>query len=168
MRYSASLAMCTIGVSVVAVAQARPIESLKALFQPNHAGCLAANAGALDLHVKVSRSGDDTGQYGSGLVSGFRQGDMLLIYRNSSDGQPLLDYTLAALNDLQIAPVLSLDRTNASISQISLTDQVKFVIPPEGTGWALFSNTSTPDGEGEYAITVRCVPGDNSSPPPIS
>jgi hypothetical protein len=163
MRCSAFLVLCTIGISMGAVAGPSPTEIRWNLFKPNTAGCNAANAGALDLRIKVDHFGNEEGEHGSRLVSGFRQGDTLLIVRKSSAGKRALTYTLAELDRQQIATVLLLDS-----SHISVEDQARFVIPPEGTGWALFSNTSTVEGQGEYTITVRCLPRGLSSPIPIS
>ncbi len=151
-----------------AAAQASPLDTEWALFKPDTAGCVAANAGALDLRIKVNHSGDEEGQLGSGLVSGFRAGDTLMIVRKSNTGHRELSFILSAIDSQQITTVFSLDEATPSNSQNPVADQVKFVIPPNGSGWALFSNTSGVEDVGEYNIVVRCAPGDASDPGPTS
>ncbi|MBS0269674.1 MAG: hypothetical protein JSS54_11925 [Proteobacteria bacterium] len=168
MRFSAFFVLCTIGASVGAVAEPALVEVHWNLFRPTMKGCSATNQGALDLHIKVNRRGRDEGEHGSKLVSGFEQGDTLLIDRKSSAGLSTPSYILSELDQQQIAPVLTLDRIVSSDVNNAMEEQVRFVIPPEGAGWALFSNADTAAGEGEYSITVRCVPRDQSSPPPVS
>jgi hypothetical protein len=168
MRYSMRLALCASVVFLGPVAKASSFETKWALFKPNSAGCIAANAGALDLHVRVNASGSDEGQSGSGLVSGFHSGDMLLIHRKASSAQYALSFTLSALDSREIAPVLSLGELEPSEAQISVEDQARYVVPPGGAGWALFSSTTAANGEGEITVTVRCTPSKSSDPVPTS
>ena len=168
MRFSAFFVLCTIGASVGAIAGPSPDENHWNLFKPAMTGCRATNQGALDLHIKVNHHGRDEGEHGSQLVGGFELGDTLLIDRKTSAGLSAPSYILSELDQQQIASVLTLDGIVPSGVNDAIEEQVRFVIPPEGTGWALFSNTDTATGEGEYSITVRCVPRDQSSPPPVS
>lgn len=131
-------------------------------------GCRATNQGALDLHLKVNHRGRVEGEHGSQLVSGFELGDTLLIHRKTSAGLSAPSYILSELDHQQIASVLTLDGIVPSDVNDAIEEQVRFVIPSQGADWALFSNTDTLSDEGEYSITVRCVPRDQSSPPPVS
>jgi hypothetical protein len=73
--------------------------TIEQLFTPNPSGCVAADAGALDLSIKITSLGTTIGLQGSGLVSGFRPGDVLTFVRTSKAGRrPLRDgLSLAAL-----------------------------------------------------------------------
>lgn len=157
------LFLCAFAGTIGAAAQASPVATNWALFKSDSKGCLAANTGALDVHLKVKRSNAPEGQLGSGLVSGFEQGDVLLITRTSGRGQPGLSYYLSELDHEQIATVVSWGDANAPVR-----DDVKFVVPAEGSQWALFSSVSATEGEGEFAITVRCIPREDAHPAPTS
>ena len=73
-----------LALSTVATASS---PSTKQLFRPDPSGCLAADAGAFDLSVKVIPYGAHVGTMGSGLVSGFLPGDVLTLVRTSKSGQ---------------------------------------------------------------------------------
>ncbi len=166
MRFFALLLVSATGASLSAVG--KPAGIHWDLFKPLAAGCRATNNGALDLRIKLNPLGDKNGDYGSRLVSGFEEGDTLLIVRTSSAGTHAPAYTLSELDSRQIAPVLFLDEAARADTNDVTEEHVRFVIPPEGNGWALFSNTSSAQGEGEVSITVRCLPRAPSTPPPMS
>ncbi len=157
------LFLCAFAGTLGAAVQASPVATDWALFKSDSKGCLAANTGALDLHLKLKRSNTPEGQIGSGLVSGFQQGDVLQITRTSGRGQRGLSYYLSELDHQQIATVLSWADANTPVR-----DDVEFVIPAEGSQWALFSSVSADEGEGEFAITVRCIPREDGHPTPTS
>jgi hypothetical protein len=158
----------TVGMVVLVVlgnvAAASP-PTMEQLFTPNPSGCIAADAGALDLSVKITGAGTTIGLQGSGLVSGFRSGDVLTFVRTSKAGQGALRdrLSLAALLPGKaggISVVFALDDVVLD-STCASQDTAKFVVPAEGATWALFTS-GMGDGEGEYSVTVRCEPGSPS------
>ena len=165
MRLPLILILGGIVLSLGTVTSASPLLQESSLKQST-AGCRAANAGALDLSVDVGRH---TGMPGSGLVSGFRAGDVLVIVRKARAGERGLRHSLslAALGEREIATVFSLGEVVLSDPQSASEEQARFAIPQAGAGWALFSS-SMAEGEGEYTVTVRCEPPPPSSPPPTS
>jgi hypothetical protein len=141
------------------------------LFKPDATGCLAAEAGALDLSVKVTSSGTQVGMPGSGLVSGFLPGDVLTFLRRSKAGQAGLRerLSLSALvpgEQGRIAVVFALSDMALDGAETS-QDSATFAVPADGATWALFTG-SAGEGEGEYTLTVRCAPGSPSASPPTS
>lgn len=142
------------GMSCVATAS-QP--SIQQLFTPNPAGCLAADAGALDLRVKVSPLDRTIGMPASGLVSGFRPGDVLTLVRTSKSGKIGLrqSVSLAASMPARTSVVFTLDDVVLSSTQ-AYEDETTFVVPSDGITWALFTS-SEGEGEGEYMVRVRCA-----------
>lgn len=156
-------------MSTVAAASPRTIEQL---FNPSPLGCLAAEAGAFDLSVKVTPDGAQQGVAASGLVSGFQPGDVLGFVRTSKSGRGGLRDTLslAALVPGQpgrISIVFALDDVAPKAPGATIEDRAQFVVPPDGATWAFFTS-SAGDGEGEYTVTVRCEPSSPSRSAPIS
>jgi hypothetical protein len=119
------------------------------LFKPDAAGCLAAEAGALDLSVKVTSSGTQVGMPGSGLVSGFLPGDGLMFLRRSKAGQGGLRerLSLSALvpgEQGRIAVVFALSDMLLDGAETS-QDSATFAVPADAAAWALFTGSA---GEG--------------------
>jgi hypothetical protein len=141
------------------------------LFKPDAAGCLAVEAGALDLRVTVTSAGTQVGMPGSGLVRGFLPGDVLTFLRRSKAGPAGLRerLSLSALvpgEQARIAVVFALSDLVLDGAEAS-QDSATFAVPADGATWALFTG-SAGEGEGEYTVTVRCVPGNPSASPPTS
>jgi hypothetical protein len=160
-----------VGILVAIGTTAAASSPKEPLFTPNSSGCAAAEAGALDLHVKLTPVGTQVGMAGSGLVTGFVPGDRLTFVRRSKAGSAGLRDTLS-LSALvpgepgRIVVVFALTDMVLSVTQTS-EESAKFVIPHEGATWALFTG-SMGEGEGEYMVTVRCEPGSPSRSPPLS
>lgn len=157
-----------VAIGTTAAASSPTIEQL---FTLNPLGCVAAEAGALDLNVKLTPAGTQVGMAGSGLVTGFVPGDRLSFVRRSKAGSAGLRDTLSlsALvpgEPARIVVVFALTDMVLNVTQTS-EESARFVIPHEGATWALFTG-SMGEGEGEYMVTVRCEPGSPSRSPPLS
>ena len=156
-----------VACGTTAAASSRTIQQL---FTPNPSGCVAAEAGALDLHINRTPVGTQV-MAGSGLVTGFMPGDRLSFVRRSEAGSTGLRDTLS-LSALvpgepgRIVVVFALTDFVLNETQTS-EESAMFVIPHEGATWALFTG-STSKGDGEYVVTVRCEPGSPSGSPPLS
>ena len=146
--------------------------SLLELLQGHGEGCHAVNAGALDLDVKVNLHGPVGGLMGSGFVTGLRRGDMLTFARKTRPGPTGLwnRVALAVVDHAgtgQIERVFALTEYVALAAEEPFHDEARYVIPAAGIGWSLFSS-SAGEGEGEYSVTVRCVPESRPDEAPIS
>ena len=142
------------------------------LFRPDPSGCLAADAGAFDLSVKVTPYGAHVGMMGSGLVSGFLPGDVLTLVRTSKSGQGGLRdrLSLSALvagEPGRTSVVFTLNDVVLKGTDAPVEDSALFVVPVEGATRSFFTS-SMGEGEGEYTVTVRCEPGSPSRSAPIS
>jgi hypothetical protein len=133
-----------------------------AAFHAHALGCVAAEAGALDLGVKVITGGMQVGIAGSGLVTGFVPGDRLTFERRSKPGSTGLrdKVSLSALVPGEPGRIVVVFAVSDMVLNVTQTSE-------EGATWALFTG-GIGKGEGEYIVTVRCEPGSPSRSPPLS
>ena len=134
------------------------------------AGCMAVNAGALDLGFRVDASGVRTGVQGSGFVSGFEEGDVLTFAQKAAAGSaPLVQQLRLAAADWRINLLFTVfvleEHVVPSGNEWALAG-AKYTIPANGKHWSIFTSSSS-EGVGEYKVTVRCEHGlvaDNAMP----
>jgi hypothetical protein len=134
------------------------------------AGCMAVNAGALDLDFHVNASGVRTGLQGSGFVSGFEEGDVLTFAQKAAAGSaPLVQQLRLAAADWKLNLLFAVfvleEHVVPSGNDWALAG-TKYTIPASGKHWSIFT-TSSSEGVGEYKVTVRCEHGlvaDNAMP----
>ena len=133
-------------------------------------GCVAVNAGALDLGFQVNASGVRTGLQGSGFVSGFKEGDVLTFAQKAAAGSaPLVQQLRLAAADWRINLLFTVfvleEHVVPSGNEWALAG-TKYTIPASGKHWSIFTASSS-EGVGEYKVTVRCEHGlvaDNAMP----
>jgi hypothetical protein len=134
------------------------------------AGCVAVNAGALDLGFQVDASGVRTGVQGSGFVGGFAEGDVLTFAQKAAAGSaPLVQQLRLAAADWEsnlLFTVFVLKEHVVPRGNEWALAGVTYAIPARGKHWSIFTTTSS-EGVGEYKVTVRCEHGlvaDNAMP----
>ena len=140
------------------------------LAKQNSAGCVAVNAGALDLGFQVDASGVRTGLMGSGLVSGFEEGDVLTFAQKATAGSvPLVQQLRLAAADWRsnlLSTVFILEEHVVPSGKEWALAGAMYTIPASGKHWSIFT-ASSGEGEGEYKVTVRCehdIVAENGTP----
>ena len=132
-------------------------------------GCVAVNAGALDLDFQVNASGVH-GLQGSGFVRGFEEGDVLTFAQKAAAGSaPLVQQLRLAAADWRINLLFTVfvleEHVVPSGNEWALAG-ANYTIPASGAHWSIFTASSS-EGVGEYKVTVRCEHGlvaNNSMP----
>ena len=151
---------CTL--SLIAVAALLLADADGSDLAKHSAGCMAVNAGALDLGFQVSASGVRTGVQGSGFVSGFEEGDVLTFAQKAAAGSaPLVQQLRLAAADWRINLLFKVfvleEHVVPSGNEWALAG-TKYTIPASGKHWSIFTASSS-EGVGEYKVTVRCEHG---------
>jgi hypothetical protein len=132
------------------------------LAKQNSTGCVAVNAGELDLGFQVDASGVRTGLMGSGFVSGFEEGDVLTFAQKAAAGSvPLVQQLRLAAADWRsnlLSTVFLLEEHVVLPGKEWVLAGAMYTIPASGKHWSIFT-ASSGEGEGEYKVTVRCEYG---------
>lgn len=134
-------------------------------------GCASVNTGALDVAATVNSSGLVAGLFGSGVVAGFKEGDILsfaveahsgslpfrhLVRLTAIDRSAWETHTVFVPTEHVLAP-------GAKWSQVGNT----YAIPRHGAHWSLFT-AGMAEGDGDYKVTVRCAPSSRSADDSLS
>ena len=152
-----SCTLSTIAIAALLLADADGSNLAK-----DSAGCVAVNAGALDLAFQVDTSGVRTGLQGSGFVSGFEEGDVLTFAQKAAAGSvPLVQQLRLAAADWRLDrlyTVFVLDEHVVPAGNEWALAGTKYTIPASGKHWSIFTSSSG-EGVGQYKVTVRCEHG---------